>query len=50
MFLIKGDDHHCWIKNINWLLNNKISQDYHKYICKRCLVHFHSKSKYERHI
>lgn len=56
MFLIKEDNngeinsHYCWINNINRLLNNEINQDHHKYICRRCLVHFHVKIKYNRHI
>lgn len=56
MFLIREENngeinsHYCWINNFNRFFNNEISRDNHKYICRRCLAHFHVKIKYERHI
>lgn len=52
LFLIKNKDksHYCWIKNINRFLNNELSQNRAKFICRSCFVHFEVKEKYENHV
>lgn len=42
--------HFCWIKNLSKLVGSQISKYQHKkWICDRCLIHFNSLDKFEKH-
>ena len=46
--VVSNDSHYCWIKNINRLLGNELSNHTgNQHICRRCFVHFSVKHKYD---
>lgn len=50
VFDVDNDSHYCCIKNLNSLVGSQLTKHEHKVsICDRCLVHFSSQEKLEKH-
>lgn len=47
---VSTHSHYCWIKNLSALVGSQMTKNEHKkWICDRCLIHFRSHEKLEKH-
>lgn len=47
---VNANSHYCWIKNLSALVGMQMSKHEHKkWICDRCLIHFNSQDKLNKH-